>query len=238
MGFYIKRLGLINAEGKEQLLLRNPADYKGGFWLTYLKDEVAYSISSTESDSISLVSKKAESGRLQVVLDYSPQERIKSTLRLDIEARSYNSPILMMRYKTTNLGNTPINDLKLYSIMDFDIGGPSSYKDDIGSFDTVSAIIFAYDETPLCVAMTSRPKPDAWEIGSPIKLKIDVDNRDLERNLEEGPKDIAIALQWNLGDYASNEEKFVDVVLTAASNLEEAKTLVPKAWERFDKKRR
>ncbi|TFG31859.1 hypothetical protein EU527_11430 [Candidatus Thorarchaeota archaeon] len=236
MGFYIKRLGLINKDGKEQLLLRNPADYKGGFWLTYLKDGVVHTISSTESDSIRLISEKADSGRLHVVLDHSPNEGRDPILRLDIEVWSYNAPILLMRHKTTNLSDTHIEDLKLYSIMDFDVGGPTSYKDDIGRYDLDSAIMFACDETPLCVAMTSRLKPDAWEIGSPVKLRIDGENRDLQKNLENGPKDIATALQWNLGDYSSMDTKSVDIVLTAATNLDEVKALIPKAWEQFDKK--
>ncbi|TFG31693.1 hypothetical protein EU527_11910 [Candidatus Thorarchaeota archaeon] len=193
-------------------------------------------ISSTESDSIRLVSEKAESGRLHVVLDHAPDEGGDSILRLDIEVWSYNSPILLVRYKTTNLSSTLIRDLKLYSIMDFDVGGPTSYRDDVGRYDPESAIMFACDETPLCVAMTSRLRPDAWEIGSPIKLHIDVENRDLGKNLENGPKDIATALQWNLGDYSSKDTKSVDIVLTAANNLDEVKALIPKAWEQFDKK--
>lgn len=218
------------------MLLRNPADYKGGFWLTFLKEGEVHKISSTESDSIKLVSENAESGRLRTVLDYTVPEGSEPILRLDIEIWSFNTPILLMRYKTMNLSSSPIEDLKLYSIMDFDVGGPTSYKDDIGRYDQESATMFACDETPLCVAMTSNPSPDAWEIESPIKLRIDEEKRDLEKNLECGPKDIATALQWNLGDHDSNETKKVDIVLTAATNLEEAKALIQRAWEQFGKK--
>ncbi len=236
MGFYIKRLSLINAEGKEQLLLRNPADYKGGFWLTYLKEGVVHKVSSTESDSIRLVSEESESGKLHIVLNHFPDESTNPTLQLDIEIWSYNSPILMVRYKMTNLSSVLIRDVKLYNVMDFDIGGPTSYKDDVGKYDSELATLFACDETPLCVAITSKPIPDAWEIESPIKLKIDVDRRDLTRNIETGPKDIATALQWNLGDYNPRDTKSVDIVMTAANDLEEAKALIPKSWKQFDKK--
>ena len=90
IGFYIKRLSLINADGKEQLLLRNPADYKGGFWCTYLKDGIVHKVSSTESDSLRIVSEEPESGRLHIVLDHIPDENSGPTLRLDIEIWSYN----------------------------------------------------------------------------------------------------------------------------------------------------
>ena len=182
------------------------------------------------------MSEETESGRLHIVLDHIPDKNNDSTLRLDIEIWSYNSPILMVRCKTTNLSNALIRDLKLYNIMDFDIGGPTSYKDDVGKYDSETATMLAWDDTPLCVAITSKPIPDAWEIGSPIKLMIDVDDRDLTGHITTQPADIATALQWNLGDYNPMDTKCVDIVITAAQHLDEAKALVYKAWEQFDKR--
>ncbi|MHA2023082.1 MAG: hypothetical protein ACTSWQ_05420, partial [Candidatus Thorarchaeota archaeon] len=88
----------------------------------------------------------------------------------------------------------------------------------------------------LCVAMASEPKPDAWEIGSPIKLKPSSENRDLKKNLELGPKDIATGLQWNQGNIEPNETKTVDIVLVCSTNLDEAKALIKDSWELFKKK--
>jgi len=182
------------------------------------------------------VSEEPESGRLHIVLDHIPDENSGPTLRLDIEIWSYNSPILMVRCKTTNLSSALIGDLKLYNIMDFDIGGPTSYKDDVGKYDSEMATLLAWDDTPLCVAITSKPIPDAWEIESPIKLKIDVDDRDLTGQVTTRPADIATALQWNLGDCNPKDTKCVDIVMSGAHHLDEAKALVYKAWEQFDKR--
>jgi hypothetical protein len=218
------------------LLLRNPADYQGGFWLTYVVDGIAYKASSTESSTISLVSHKSDESGLQLVLDHSPIEGDSPMVRFEIKVWSRNTPIMLVRYTATNLSKKPLRNVKLYCIMDFDIGGPSSYKDDVGIYDPDSNIMLACDDNPLCVAMTSRPKPDAWEISSPMQIRIDEDSSDLSKNLKYGPKDIATALQWNLGTLDSDQKHAVNVVLTASSGPDGVKTLLPKAWELFEMK--
>jgi hypothetical protein len=155
---------------------------------------------------------------------------------LDIKVWSYNTPIMLVRYSATNLSSKPVEDMKLFCIMDLDVGGPSSYKDDVGTYDIGSSIMFACDDNPLCVAMTSRPKPDAWEISSPTQIRIDEESSELSKNLSYGPKDIATALQWNLGNLDSGQARTVDFVLTASESLDGVKVLLPTAWELFGKK--
>ncbi|MGY5859910.1 MAG: hypothetical protein RTU63_11125 [Candidatus Thorarchaeota archaeon] len=227
---------MIDANGKEQLMLRNPADTKGGFWLTYLVDGVLHEVSSTEKETISIADKTSEKGRVRVVLYHKPTEYDSPIARFDIEMWSYNKPIMLIRHKVTNLSDKIIEDLKLYNLMDFDVGGPSSYKDDIGSYEEKIGVMSACDDNPLCVAMASEPKPDAWEIGSPIKLKPSNENRDLKKNLELGPKDIATGLQWNHENLEPNETKTVDIVFVCSTNLDEAKALIKDSWELFEKK--
>jgi len=236
LGFYIIRLSMIDANGKEQLLLRNPADTKGGFWLTYLVDGVLYEVSSTEKETISIDSKESDKGRVRIVLNHKPKGFDSPIARFDIEVWSHNTPIMLIRHRVTNLSDKIIEDLKLYNLMDFDVGGPSSYKDDTGVYDEETGLISACDDNPLCVAMSSEPKPDAWEIGSPIKLKANSENRDLKKNLELGPKDIATGLQWNHGNLEPNESKTVDIVLACSTNLDEAKSLIKDGWEKYEKK--
>jgi len=227
---------MIDANGKEQLLLRNPADTKGGFWLTYLVDGVLYEVNPTEKETISIDSKGQEKGRVRIVLHHKPIGCDSPIAKFDIEAWSYNTPIMLIRHRVTNLSDKIIEDMKLYNLMDFDVGGPSSYKDDIGIYEEEMSLISACDDNPLCVAMTSKPKPDAWEITSPIKLKVNSENRDLKKNLEYGPKDIAIGLQWNHGNLDPNESKTVDIVLACSTNLDQAKALINDGWEQFKKK--
>jgi hypothetical protein len=199
-------------------------------------DQVVYKASSTEISTISIASHQSQDGAVHVVLDHSPFEGESPIVRLDIRVWSYNKPIMLVRYSITNLSKRMVEDMKLYSIMDFDVGGPMSYKDDTGSFDLESGTICAYDQSQLCVAMTSRPRPDAWEISSPTKLRIDEENRDLSKNLELGPVDIATALQWNLGNLDPGQVGEVDVVLSAEKSLDKVKALMPKAWSLFSKK--
>ncbi len=151
-------------------------------------------------------------------------------MALKLDLWSYNKPILLMRHTTTNVGSSRIEDLKLHSFFDFDVGGPTSYKDDIGVYDPERGVIMAYDATKLSVAMTSRPHPDRWEISTPLKLKVTPIRRDLKNNLELGPKDIATGLQWNLGNIELGESKSVDIVLVASVSQDETSSLLENAW--------
>ncbi|MFW9907830.1 MAG: hypothetical protein ACFFEF_04585 [Candidatus Thorarchaeota archaeon] len=218
------------------MLLRNPADYKGGFWLTYVVDNIVYKASSTESSTISLASQESGIGGLHLVLSHSPSESDSLKVKLDIKVWSHNTPILLVRHSATNLSKVPIEEMKLYYIMDLDVGGPASYKDDVGTYDPDSGIMCVRDNNPLCVVMTSRPKPDAWEISSPTQIRIDEESTDLSKNLTYGPKDIATALQWNIGNLIPDQSSVVDVVLIASDSLEGAKSLLPSAWELIKKK--
>jgi hypothetical protein len=173
---------------------------------------------------------------LHLVLEHSPHAGESPKVRFDIKVWSYNTPVMLVRYSATSLSKTPIEDMKLYYIMDLDVGGPTSYKDDVGTYDPDSNIMFACDDNPLCVAMTSKPKPDAWEISSPTQIRIDEESIDLSKNLKYGPKDIATALQWNLGTLDSGQKREVDIVLAASNSLDEVKVLLPLAWELLEKK--
>jgi hypothetical protein len=227
---------MIDASGKEQLFLRNPADYKSGFWYTYLVDGVPYSVRSTEKESITIENHETGDGKLSLELIHKSSQDGSPLTRIDIEIWSLNTPIMLIRHKITNLSNKIIEDMRLYNLMDFDVGGPSSYKDDIGVYDKEHGIISAYDDNPLCVSMSSRPEPDGWELGAPTKLHVNNENRDLRKNLELGPRDITTALQWNHGDIHPDESKTVDIILACATKLDETKTLIMDSWELFEKK--
>jgi hypothetical protein len=144
---------------------------------------------------------------------------------------------MLIRHNTSNLTNTRIKDVKLYFFMDFDIGGPRSYKDDFGSYNPEKALMTIWDENSIYANLTSNPKPNLWDIAYPTNLRVSEDHRDLQNNLNLGLKDVASALQWNLGDLDVSESKSVDIVLTAARSSENAESLIPKAWNLFDKLR-
>jgi len=50
---------MIDATGKEQLLIKNPAENKSGFWHSYIVDDVLYEVSSTEKETISIDSNES-----------------------------------------------------------------------------------------------------------------------------------------------------------------------------------
>lgn len=232
----MKRLSLIDPRGKDRLLLRNPTGYKGGFWQTYYVDEMFCMAESTENDSFSVVSKATGKGMLEVSLSHSPLLDGVPAIRTDIQVWSHNKPIMLFRHKTTNVAEQTINNMKLYEFIDFDVGGPASYKDDKGVYNPDTGLMLVYDGNPLLVALASSPEPDRWEISPPTKLQISEDSPDLRKNLELGPMDVATGLQWNLGKLDPGESRFVDIVLASAISLEEVKALIPDGWELFKKK--
>ena len=173
----------------------------------------------------------------QVKMHHSPVPG-NPLLNLSIDVWSYNQPFLLLRHTTTNISGRLIEDMKVYNIMDFDIGGPRSYKDDTARFDDVTGIMTIWDDNPLYLMMTSQPDPDGWEIAPPTHLKVEETHLDLARNDELGSRDIACALQWNLEDLQNGESRSIDLVFATGTSKDEVQDLIPKAWDLFGKKLR
>lgn len=236
MGFFVKRLSLIDSNGDDRLLLRNPAGYRGGFWASYIIDDYTEIVESTEAKTIKIVRKEVKDKMLHVTLDHHPRGQRNAAVRFNIDIWSYNQPIFLIRHTTTNITDKTVFDMRVYNFMDFDIGGPRSYKDDFGKYDEKDGIMIVYDDNPLFVSLSSKPKPNGWEISPPAKLKLNEDRRDLHKNDSLGPRDVASALQWNHGNLAENQIKTIDLVMTSAETLDDALGLHKKGWELFDKK--
>ena len=232
----MKRLSLIDSHGKDRLLLRNPAGYKGGFWQTYYADEIFCMAASTENDAFNLVREETRKGKLKVSYTHSPLLDGVPAIQVDLQVWSFNKPFMLKRHRTTNVTDQIIKNMKLYAFIDFDIGGPASYKDDKGVYDPKSGLMLVHDGNPLLVGIVSRPYPDRWEISPPSKLVISEEFPDLPNNLKIGPMDVAIGLQWNLGDLKPQETKFVDIIIASATSLEGVKALIPDGWKQFSRK--
>lgn len=162
----------------------------------------------------------------------------KPLIELTDSLWSKNKPMLFWRHSIKNTGRMAFEDVKAYLLMDFDIGGPNSYKDDSGQYDPEKGIMTVWDENHLFVQLTGNPKPSAGEVSTPVKLVIDETRRDLGKHLEMGPRDIVIGLQWNLGNIDLGEIATVDVALVSAVSLDEVRDLTQDAWSLFDRKMR
>ena len=191
---------------------------------------------STENESFSMEKEAHGKGMLDVTLSHSPLLDGVPTVRTHIQVWSHNKPIMLFRHQTTNVSEQAINDVKLFKFTDFDVGGPASYKDDKGVYDPEANLMMVYDGNPLLVALTARPGPDRWEIAPPTKLMISEEYPDLQNNLELGPTDVAVGLQWNLGNLRPGESRSVDIILMSATSHEEIKALIPEGWKLFNKK--
>ena len=181
-------------------------------------------------------SEATRKGKLDVSLTHSPLLDGVPAIQIDLQVWSYNKPFMLIRHRTTNVTDQIIKSMKLYEFIDFDVGGPASYKDDKGVYDPESGLMLVHDGNTLLVGIVSRPDPNRWEISPPTKLLISEDAPDLRNNLKIGPMDVATGLQWNLGDLESGETKSVDIIIASATSLEEVKALIPEGWKQFSRK--
>jgi hypothetical protein len=222
----------------DRLLLRNPADYKAGFWTSFVSAGETYITSSTELSSRMVVEKTQEDeGHLEVDLSYTT-DKGNAVIAFKHLLWSKNKPFLIWKFEVTNKSSMSIEDLKIYLLMDFDIGGPKSYKDDLAKYDPESRTLTVWDENDLFVALQGRPVPSAWDVSTPLKLKIMEGKRDLGMTSEIGPRDVAVGFQFDLGDLKPKESTAVDAVIAAGTSLGEMGEIMESAWSSVDKKLR
>ncbi len=225
------RLGLVDEARKECVLLSRPADYKGGFWVTYTVNNTRVVWESMSKDGTRLVSSDSHRGRVDVTLEHTPAAHPGPVFRQEVTAWSYDRPVLLARSRLTNISRDTVRDVKTYFLMDLDLGGYESCRDDTATFDTVSAMVHLSDECPVHVLMASRPRASRWDVGSAIRLAVDRDRPDLGNNSQYGPGDVAAALQWDHGDLGPGTTTMVDVAVTAARTYSGALSAVAEAWE-------
>ncbi|TXT57494.1 MAG: hypothetical protein BAJATHORv1_10196 [Candidatus Thorarchaeota archaeon] len=190
---------------------------------------------STDSERLNLISQEYDKERYHFTLENTPLFKESPVLKFDIDVWSYNEPFMLIRHVTRNVGEEQIEDLKIYNIMDFDIGGPISYKDDMGLYNTDTGVIMVYDLSSLTVAMTGIPQPNGWDLDKPTSFKLEAD-RDLRGTTKLGPQDIATGLQWDLGNLDPCDSKKLEIVLVAAKCPNEVNSLIERAKNMFDKK--
>lgn len=223
---------MVETEEMERELLRNPAGYKSGFWTSFIVDDkVVITESTEEMDVFSIESIDEKEGSVKVHLGYRSSEQDNLRLDFQVELMTFEKPFMLMRHSTINRSSSKLEDLIVYHFMDFDVGGPKSYKDDIGEYDSNNQRMHLWDENPLHVTLSSSTEPDGWEISSPTKLNIEESNRNLKKNSTLGPRDIAVALQWNLGTLEMDKKQTVEALVTAAKTKDEAIARISEGWD-------
>jgi len=226
---------LIDLKGQDRLLLRNPANYKAGFWTTFVYDSRPHVISSTEPMNRMIVTSEKAVGDVKITAGYN-HYGCKPLIEFTDRLWSKNKPMLFWRHSIRNTGRMTFEDVKAYLLMDFDIGGPNSYKDDCGRYDSERGTMTLWDDSLLFVQITGNPVPTIGEVSTPVKMVVDETRRDLGKYLEMGPRDIVAGLQWNLGNLDVDQRVTVDVALVSALSLDEVKDLTQDAWSLFDRK--
>ncbi len=213
-------------------LLRNPAHDLAGFWFSYGIDGRTYRAKATETSSYSEPKIHRRRYGASVTYEHTPQERDTSVLGVTIDLWSENTPALWVRPTVQNITDQQLEDARIYLFMDFDLGGPGSHNDDSGRYDQQLGVATMSDPTPVHVGVSARPKADAWDVTSPNRLRIGRVRRDLRRSSAAGPGDVAIGLQWNLGQIEPDGRRLVEIVIAAGLSPDETLTALNQTWER------
>ena len=216
--------------------MKNPHNNQGGFWLSYIHNGRVQFARPIEGKTYS--QPRVENTRAGAIIEFEhiPRNAKDPVLSQRISLWSRDRPVLLARYACTNLTQSEIEDLRVYGLMDFDLGGPHSYKDDSGSFDEKTGIANLHDDTPLWVTLASRPRPDRWDITAPTRLRLSRNRRDLQQNSACGPQDVAAGLQWNIGTLLPGESRSIDLVISAGESEDCARAEAARAWEMFAEK--
>ncbi len=217
------------------MLLRSPTHFEGGFWAAYSHLGAHHRLGSTEQQTLSVEKKMYNDRRLVVKLNHTPLGLTNPVMRFTIEMWSYELPVLLLRHTSENVSQHAVQNLNVFNIMDFDIGGPTSYNDDSAQYEPESGIMHVHDDGDVHAALCAKPKADAWEISTPLALTTDRLSQ-LENNLEDGPRDIATGLQWNHRDLSPGDSRTIEIVLSAGRSLNEVKELTAEAWSLFAKR--
>ncbi len=191
---------------------------------------------STEPGKYTPTQVKEEDHMLTVSYRHHPGDDRQSLLETTIKMWSNNQPFLLVRHTSHNISELPIEDLKVYYLNDFDLGGPDSYNDDFGVFNADNGKFTLWDESPVFVKVSSRPKVDAWDVAGPVRLRPSKFRRDLRNNSEIGPTDLATAQQWNLGDLQPGDQRTIDIVIAAGRTDEDSSRALAQAWDMYTKR--
>jgi len=131
----------------------------------------------------------------ETLLQYDPLRKIP--LSLDICVYFPKQPYFVVDY---NLKNTSkdysLSDLSLYWLIDLDVEGKESYKDNFARYE--DDMIYQYhSRTNVHAGFCSTIKSSRYECNSPYALRIKSHHLDLSNIDSRGPADCSIGLQWD-----------------------------------------
>ncbi|MFX1466383.1 MAG: hypothetical protein ACFFA5_07920, partial [Promethearchaeota archaeon] len=164
---------------------------------------------------------------------YDPLRNIP--LSLDICVYFPKQPFFIIDYRLKNTSKElSLADLSLYWLIDLDVEGKESYKDNFARYE--DDIIYQYhSDSNVHAGFCSTIKSSRYECNSPYALRIKSHHLNLSNINSRGPADCSIGLQWDYEQLLPKQIINLPVVFAAGmdekhfrSNMEQGIALLRK----------
>lgn len=153
---------------------------------------------------------------LKYALEHTKKSK-KLPLTLNITVYFPKSPFFACRYNLINSTDTTVNDLSLYWLVDLDVEGKESYKDNHARYH--EGVIYQYHGVSnVCAGFCSTITPSKYECNSPYAIRIKPHHLDLTNINSRGPADCAIGMQWDFEQLLPQESIDLPIVFAAGIN--------------------
>lgn len=124
----------------------------------------------------------------------------------------------MVDYTLTNTSkDSALTDLSLYWLMDLDVEGKESYKDNFARYE--EDVIYQYHKNGVHAGFCSTVKSSRYECNSPYALRIKSNHLNLSNIISRGPADCSIGLQWDFGQLLP--QKVINLPVVFAAGIDE-----------------
>ena len=238
MGLDIARITYVDDTG-EHRLLDNPLKRVNGLWIKCDMNDSRKIIKSCDYwEVVDTTASFAEiSGHRiryrETFLQYDPLRNIP--LSLNICVYFPKQPFFIIDYTIKNTSkNSSLADVSLYWLIDLDIEGKESYKDNFARYD--DDIVYQYhSRSNVHAGFCSTIKSSRYECNSPYALRIKSHHLNLGNINSRGPDDCSIGLQWDFGQLSPQKTINLPVVFAAGmdkthfhSNMEQGIALLNK----------
>jgi hypothetical protein len=129
-------------------------------------------------------------------------------------------PFFVVDYTLINTSTvSPLNDVSLYWLMDLDIEGKESYKDDYAEYEEKKDVVIQYHKNGVHAGFCSTVKSSKYECNSPYAIRIkSPQHLNLSNIGTRGPEDCALGLQWDFEQLMPQEQINLPIVFAAGMN--------------------
>ena len=141
---------------------------------------------------------------------------VKFRDKLHVERRIQIAPgdgtYFKICYKLTNITEQPLEDLRFFELVDFDIPWTGAHGDDVGWYDAQTDFVWVSDENWFQNGFTGNRKSSHHSVNNySYVIEGDANDGNLDDNNESKYNDPGIGLQWNVGTLQPGQSWDLDV---------------------------